>query len=360
MTASEILLSVEDMTLLVGQSDKLSATVQPDNVTDKTITWTSDNAAVATVDEDGTVTAVSVGVANITATCGTATATCKVTVNPVTASEILLSVEDMTLLVGQSDKLSATVKPDNVTDKAVTWTSDNTAVATVDEDGTVTAVSVGVANITATCGSATATCKVTVNNRPQTPKQYVRKGDGTSCTFIVMMNLSDNELKEQKYNFAYGYTDMDGADHIIASNDMRYCHTSPEIYNDSKYDFWAFAFWKKEDGTILSSPRRHLDGRMDDDFDASGLNDYLGRSVEDVNPDNWITPTSTGAQIKLTSFGNTLLYIHTVDGTLVYTRNYESGVDVYDEITKDQLTPNVYIISVKSGDILTSKKIIIR
>ena len=161
--ATGVILSADNMSLLVGQSEKLTATVEPDNTTDKTITWKSDNEAVATVSSDGTVTAVSVGIANITATCGKATATCKVTVNPVEASGVILSADNMSLLVGQTEKLTVTVEPDNTTDKTVTWKSDNEAVATVSSDGTVTAVSVGTANITATCGKATATCKVTVN-----------------------------------------------------------------------------------------------------------------------------------------------------------------------------------------------------
>ncbi len=159
----DIILSTQDLELFVGDKEKIIATVLPQNTTDKTVTWTSDNEAIAAVSADGTVTAVSVGIANITATCGDATATCRVTVNPVSASGITLSAQDMTLLVGQTDKLTATVLPENTTDKTVTWTSDNEAIAAVSADGTVTAVSVGIANITATCGDATATCRVTVN-----------------------------------------------------------------------------------------------------------------------------------------------------------------------------------------------------
>ena len=161
--ATDVILSADNMSLLVGQTEKLTATVQPANTTDKTVTWKSDNEAVATVSSDGTVTAVSVGTANITATCGKATATCKVTVNPLEATGVILSADNMSLLVGQSEKLTATVEPDNTTDKTITWKSDNEAVATVSSDGTVTALSVGTANITATCGNATVTCKVTVN-----------------------------------------------------------------------------------------------------------------------------------------------------------------------------------------------------
>ncbi len=164
VTASAITLNVEDMTLLVGASDKLTVTIEPENTTDPTVTWTSSDEEVATVAEDGTVTAVAVGTATITATCGEASATCNVTVNPVTASAITLNVEDMTLLVGASDKLTVTIEPENVTDKTIVWTSSDEKVATVAEDGTVTAVAVGTATITATCGEATATCKVTVNS----------------------------------------------------------------------------------------------------------------------------------------------------------------------------------------------------
>ena len=161
--ASSVTLNVQDITLLVGATDKLTATVSPENVTNKAITWSSDNESIATVDADGNVTAVAVGVANITAKCGDATATCKVTVNPVPASSVTLNVQDITLLVGATDKLTATVSPENVTDPVITWSSDNESIATVDTDGNVTAVAVGVANITATCGDVTATCKVTVN-----------------------------------------------------------------------------------------------------------------------------------------------------------------------------------------------------
>ena len=164
--ANRIELNVSDMTLRVGQTDKLIATVSPDNTTDKSVTWTSDSPEIASISSDGTVTGISIGIANITATCGDVSVTCKVTVYPVPANRIELNVSDMTLLIGQTDKLIATVSPDNTTDKSVTWTSDRPEIASISSDGTVTGVSVGVANITATCGDVSATCKVTVNPVP--------------------------------------------------------------------------------------------------------------------------------------------------------------------------------------------------
>ena len=163
VTASGITINVMDLTLSVGDSYLLTATVEPENATDKTVVWASDDESVAIVESDGTVTGVSAGVATITATCGEVWAACKVTVNPVTASGITINVMDLTLSVGDSYLLTATVEPENATDKTVVWASDDESVAIVESDGTVTGVSPGIATITAACGEVSATCKVIVN-----------------------------------------------------------------------------------------------------------------------------------------------------------------------------------------------------
>ncbi|MDE5581590.1 MAG: leucine-rich repeat protein [Treponemataceae bacterium] len=159
--------TLNETTLMIahGATGKLAATVKPDDADDKTVTWSSSDASVATVDNDGTVTAVKVGTATITATTwdGGKTATCKVTVNPMPVDSITLNPTTLTLTRGETGKLTATVTPDN---KTVTWSSSDASVATVDNDGTVTAVKVGTATITAQAGGKTATCAVTVNPIP--------------------------------------------------------------------------------------------------------------------------------------------------------------------------------------------------
>ena len=76
---------------------------------------------------------------------------------------VTLGKTELALVVNEADvTLTATVKPDDATDKTVTWTSDKPAVATVNANGTVHAVAEGEATITATAGDKTATCKVTV------------------------------------------------------------------------------------------------------------------------------------------------------------------------------------------------------
>ena len=163
---SSISLSNEAISLRVGQTVTLTATVLPYDATDKTVTWTSSNEAVATVDADGKVTAKALGQAVITAKCGEVSATCAVTVIPTPAESVTLSQTTASLKVNQTVALTATVMPEDATDKTVTWTSSNEAVATVDANGKVTAMALGEAVITAKCGDVSATCAVTVVATP--------------------------------------------------------------------------------------------------------------------------------------------------------------------------------------------------
>ena len=359
--ASTVTIKVPDAEIYIGDKLTLTATVAPDNTTDKTVMWGCSTPDIVSIDaETGELTALASGVAKITATCGEVCGSATVTVKPVPATSVSLSAEDLTLMIGQSGRLTAKISPDNTTDPTIVWKSDNESVAIVSSNGLVTAISAGTASVTATCGSVTATCRVTVNARPETPRQYVRKGNGTSCTFVVMMNLTDEQLAKEGYNFAYGYTDIHGTDIIISTTGLRYCHTSAQIYNDSGNDFWVYAYWKKEDGSIVSSMRRHLDGHIDEEFEINALNEYLSRSVNYENPENWIQPTRNGAKICLTSNYNTGLYVHTMDGMTVLSKFYERGILVQEELISGQFVPGTYVVTVVSGEIKKSKKIIVR
>ena len=170
--ATGISLDQTSLTLTeTGQTATLTATIVPDEATNKDVTWSSSNAAVATVSSTGVVTAVSSGTAVITAKTADGTnltAECNVTVNiPVPATGISLNQTSLTLTAaGQTATLTATVTPSNATNKDVTWSSSNAAVATVSSTGVVTAVSSGTAVITAKTADGTnltAECNVTVN-----------------------------------------------------------------------------------------------------------------------------------------------------------------------------------------------------
>ena len=162
-------ISKSSLSLVEGGSETLTATVTPDNATNKAVSWKSSDAATATVDNSGKVTAVKAGSATITVTTtdGSKTATCSVTVTAktVAVSGVTLDHANLEITTGETAQLKATVSPDNASDKSVEWTSSDASVATVDGTGKVTAVKAGTATITVKTkdGGKTATCSVTVN-----------------------------------------------------------------------------------------------------------------------------------------------------------------------------------------------------
>lgn len=153
------------LSLKVGETAKLTATVTPVNADNDNVNWSSSDNSVATV-ADGLVTAVKEGSATITVTTidGGKTATCAVTVStdvvPVTG--IKLNMETADLEEGKTLQLEAILEPANTTERNVSWKSSNTEVATVSENGLVTGVSAGEATITAKISSFEASCKITV------------------------------------------------------------------------------------------------------------------------------------------------------------------------------------------------------
>ena len=152
-----------ELELIKGEYDIITATVTPDDATYKSVTWSSADETIATVDKNGKVTGTGGGVTTVTASIGDLEATCTVTVT-VPVESITLDKTSLTMKVGETATLKATVKPDDATDKTVTWSSADKSIATVDKTGKVTAVKEGETVITAKAGDKTATCKVTVNN----------------------------------------------------------------------------------------------------------------------------------------------------------------------------------------------------
>ncbi|MDR0794332.1 MAG: Ig-like domain-containing protein [Chitinophagaceae bacterium] len=164
ISVTGISLNKTTLNLNINKIKTLTATVAPGNATEKTVTWSSNNTDIATVDTAGKVTAVAEGTAVITAIAGEKTATCTVTVKPdaIAVTNVILNTTALSLAVNKTAILTATVAPDNATEKIVTWSSNNTNIATVDNNGKVTAVAKGVAAITAKAGEKIATGIVTV------------------------------------------------------------------------------------------------------------------------------------------------------------------------------------------------------
>ena len=165
-------LNLTAITLDEGVSQTLRATINPSDTTDdKTLIWKSSNTNVATVDQEGKVTAVKEGVATITVTTVNGRrAECKITVNKpsenIPIESVSLDKTTLTLEEQEAETLVATINPSNTTDDTtLTWKSSNPEVATVDQEGKVTAVKEGTTTITVTTvNGKEATCTVTVLN----------------------------------------------------------------------------------------------------------------------------------------------------------------------------------------------------
>lgn len=162
--AQHVSLDKTSLKLLEGESGKLTATVYPLNSTQKTLAWVSDHPDVASVDNEGNVTARKAGTATVTVKVAeNVTAVCKVTViSRVTG--ISLSETTVELKPGETHQLTATVLPQNASNAEVTWYSDKESVATVSQSGLVTGVGPGETTVHAvtTDGGKMASCLVKV------------------------------------------------------------------------------------------------------------------------------------------------------------------------------------------------------
>lgn len=169
--ATGISLNATDKSLYINQTFQLNATVTPAGASNKTVSWTSSNNAVATVNSNGLVTALTAGTATITATTtdgSNLSASCNVTVSIIPVTSVSLNKTSLTLDIDENYQLTASVYPNNATYKTLTWRSSNNAVATVSSDGLITPQSPGEATITATTTDGTnltASCQVTIVKR---------------------------------------------------------------------------------------------------------------------------------------------------------------------------------------------------
>jgi len=166
-----VTLDIANMSIASGTQQTIAATVLPAGATNKNVMWTSTNTLVASVRTDGVVTALNPGSAAIIVSTqdGGKTAVCSVEVTPnslIYVQSVTLSKASLTLAVGDEETLEAIVRPDNATDKFVTWFSSNQEVAMVTQTGTVTALKAGEAMIFVSTrdGSKTNGCNLTVTN----------------------------------------------------------------------------------------------------------------------------------------------------------------------------------------------------
>ena len=158
-------LNYHELTLQIGESELLTASVEPSNATDVTITWESSDTNIAFVDNTGMVTAVSIGEAIIKAVVNNSEVygQCRVTVSPINVTGIKCQ-ESAKILRGGSVKIEAAVIPENATDNSITWYSIKPEIATISDAGVVTGVTNGATYVIAKTndGGYEGSCRIEV------------------------------------------------------------------------------------------------------------------------------------------------------------------------------------------------------
>lgn len=179
-----------DDSILKGESKRLTATINPEDTTDdKTITWSSDDENVLSVDQNGQMRGIKEGTANVKAVVAGKEATKQITVNEVHIDSITIDGDqEFKMTKNQTKELKAKINPENTTDdKTTTWSSRNEDVATVDSNGKVKALKKGETIITAKIGSHEASVKITVNE--------------ININSISINELDNNFKKGDKFTF---------------------------------------------------------------------------------------------------------------------------------------------------------------
>ena len=168
VNVSGISLNKFSMVLSIGESYKLSHTIVPENATNKSVTWTSNNPNIVKVNNNGVINTISCGESNITVISnnGHKKATCEVKVirDVIHVKGITFDIDSMNLQLNNTTTLMPKITPIIATDTLVIWSSSNPSIATVDQNGLITPIDDGFTTIIATTndGNYTATCKVRV------------------------------------------------------------------------------------------------------------------------------------------------------------------------------------------------------
>ena len=248
-TAITVLLDKASLSLKIGESASVVATTTPAG---NKVEWASTNVGVATV-VDGKITAIAAGTANITAKTSTENiAVCAVTVVAAAQEKptIVLSAATGKILTGQTLQITATVA--NAVDKTVVWSTNNEAVATVDQSGVVKGITAGTAVITAACkadSTVMAVCNITVVKDPSSDSTtklkdnegnqlYVKNSDGSYREAVYSDYAAGSKLYKKSQNVEYRYTGwqtIDGKTYYFTKDGNKV--TGEQVIQGARYNF---------------------------------------------------------------------------------------------------------------------------
>ncbi len=231
-------LNYTELTVKKGTVFFLSANVLPEDAADRTVTWSTSDESICTVDENGTVTANTTGQCIITATSNDnpeIKAECRVTVTESVAG-ITLNYREKTIDIGETFVLKATVLPSDANDRGVTFTSSNPAVATVDANGLVTGVSGGTTIIVVRTNDRglIATCTVTVRQDVtkitfDVTDIYLPKGETRKISYTIEPpNATISDLEWSSSDPSIAFVDSEGYVHGVALGEVTITATAKD------------------------------------------------------------------------------------------------------------------------------------
>ncbi len=165
VSVTGVSLTTDSASISIGETVSLTAEVSPEDASNQGVSWTSSDTDIATVSAKGVVTGISAGTVTITVTTtdGGYTASAQVEVTSIAVTGVSLSSSSASLTVGDTAQLSATVSPEDATNTNVSWSSSDESIATVTEDGLVTAVAEGTASIIVTTEDGGYTASATID-----------------------------------------------------------------------------------------------------------------------------------------------------------------------------------------------------
>lgn len=342
----EISLNKTNLVLEVGSSERLTASFNPPEAPNKGHIWTSSAANIATVDETGMVTAITVGNAVITAQAldGGKMASCNVQVvaEVVHVTGITLTPTNGDIAVGEQLQLTATVLPASATDKSVTWTSSNDAVATVDGTGKATGISAGSVVITATSndGNKKATCQLTVREEGSEPVEIKTAFSPTDIyenkiilvspapTGVTSVKVCYGESPNPKVtdNIAIAYIEEDGLLHLtldpgIKFGQIYYLRSYIEdglniIYNDDEVSVQSIG--RGSDFECTTEQLRYE--RYISDLGITSYRAYWNATYEIKKPGTYKVTTNQGGTVDLNGYSGEDFYVTEGTGSFTYKR----------------------------------------
>lgn len=316
--ATDIRLNKTKLNLELGETTQLLANVSPADVTDNSVTWSTSNASVATVDANGVVTAVGGGNCTVTATTHNGlTATCNVTVKQLPES-ISFTESAIAIGIGESHSLEVVFNPENTTERGLTWSSSNTTIATVNNAGEVTGKGAGKAVITAkTTNGLTATCNVTVEvpvTNVEFEQDYYEMFTGETLTIVATVtpdNAADKTLTWTSDNESIAKVDQNGV--VTALRKGEALITATSVNGVEAYCLVTV----KQAPTSISLNESDIDLPLGDEFQLVATvkpADSEDKSVVWVSSDPGTATVDANGLVKAIENGTAIITATTVNG----------------------------------------------